>query len=180
MNMDIKKTANLVFKIVYWLFFVFIGVIALFLILTKFPNLGGFRVMVVLSGSMEPAIHTGSVVVVKREPEYKVGEVITYRFKKDITITHRIKEIKKTKDGKVAAYITKGDANEDEDMQPVLPYRVLGKVLFSVPYTGYAVETVRRPIGFFIVILLPALIVIVDEVRKIIEELKKRKIGKRN
>jgi len=50
----------------------------------------------------------------------------------------------------------------------------VGKVLFDVPYLGYAVETARKPIGFVLLIIIPAGIIVYDEVRKIVSELKKR------
>ncbi len=172
--LKIKKIVNLFSKSIYYAFFVVVAIIALFLVLTKFPDVGGFRSMIVLSGSMEPAIHTGSVVVVKRSSGYKIDDVITFGYQ-NTSITHRILDVKKNEEGQIVSFVTKGDANEEIDSRPVSPNRILGKVLFSIPWAGYGVETVRRPIGFFLVIILPALIIIFDEIRKIYLEIKKRK-----
>jgi len=71
--------------------------------------------MVVQSGSMEPAIHTGSVVMVKPASDYKIGDVITFGevSKTKAPITHRIYDIKVVDGNPV--YITKGDANNAPD-----------------------------------------------------------------
>jgi hypothetical protein len=50
----------------------------------------------------------------------------------------------------------------------------MGKVLFDVPFAGYAINFARKPIGFAIIIIIPALVIIGDEVKKIISEIKKK------
>lgn len=99
---------------------------------------------VVISGSMEPAIHTGSIVFIdekKKEPD--VGDIIAFE-KGGVFITHRIAE--KTADG----YITKGDANKTADLG-VLPRKaVIGTTEFSLPYLGYIVKTLSAPAGIII------------------------------
>ena len=71
--------------------------------------------------------------------------------------------------------IFKGDANNAPDSRQLAQREIIGRVLFSIPYVGYGVETARTPYGFLALIIVPALIVIVDEVRKIWGELKKRR-----
>ena len=62
-----------IFKTIYYLILAVIAVVALFLIFSVVPIKGGYKTLVVLSGSMEPKIHTGSVVAIKPEKEYQVG-----------------------------------------------------------------------------------------------------------
>jgi len=131
--------------------------------------------MIVQSGSMVPAIKMGSVVMVKPVSDYKVGEVITfgpYSTTKAPT-THRIYDIKV--EGGQPVYITKGDANNAPDSREIRKSDIVGKVLFSVPYFGYAVDFAKKPIGFALIIIVPAAIIVGDEIKKIIYEVKKKK-----
>src|SRR4030042_5431631 len=152
-----------VFKTIYYLILAAIAVIAVFLILSAIPIKGGFKTLIVLSGSMEPKIHTGSVAAVKPVKEYKIGDVITFgeNTKTKTPTTHRICEIKE--DGGVKSYITKGDANNAPDQKPVSEKEILGKVLFSVPYLGYAVAAAQKPVGFLLIVIIPAVIIIYEE-----------------
>lgn len=110
---------------------------------------------VVMSGSMEPALHTGSVCFVdtKKADSVGVGDVIAFHIQ-ETYITHRI--VEETEEG----FITKGDANDSNDMWVVQKNDVEGKTIFSIPYIGYAVRALMSKrgkiifIGVFIVILL--------------------------
>jgi hypothetical protein len=66
----------------------------------------------------------------------------------------------------------------------VAPRNILGKVLFSIPYFGYIVDFARKPVGFALIIGIPALLIIGDELRKIFVEtkrlIKEKKTGKKN
>jgi len=163
------------FKIIYNILFACLVIIALLLIISVLPITGNFKILTVLSGSMEPAIHTGSIVAVKPAANYKIGDVITFGkiSKTDIPTTHRIFDIK-LQEGK-PIYITKGDANNAPDTKEVLGSEVVGKVLFSVPYVGYAVDFAKKPFGFMLIIVIPAVIIIYDEIRKIWSEIRKMK-----
>lgn len=161
-------------KFIYYIFFIAIGLIAFFVVLAAFPDKSGIKAMIVLSGSMEPKIKTGSVVVIKKESNYSIGDIITFgeEFTVQKTTTHRIVQEKESEDGE-KAYITKGDANSGNDPDLVLKDEVLGKVLFWVPYVGYGVAATQKPIGFVLIIVIPATIIIYDEFGKI-----KKEIGK--
>ncbi|HEY4509643.1 MAG TPA: signal peptidase I [Candidatus Paceibacterota bacterium] len=166
-------------KIGYYLFIGFLGVIALTILASIFPITGNYKILVVQSGSMEPGIPVGSTVVVKPAAEYNVGDVITFGpvTKTKPPTTHRIVGIK-GEQGNVS-YVTKGDANEDSDPRAVAKKDVLGKVLFSAPYFGYIIDFARKPLGFILIIGLPAAVIIGDEIRKIFAETK-RMLRKRN
>lgn len=166
------------FKIIQYIFFTLIGIVALVLVLPLLPVPGNYQILTVLSGSMEPAIHTGSVVIIKPSDNYKIGDVITFGKTKKTPITHRISDIKFNKGNPI--YTTKGDANNASDNNEITKNNVIGKVLFSVPYFGYAVNTAKKPIGFFLIIIIPTLIIIGDEVRKVIVEVKKIRSKKTN
>ena len=137
------------------------------------PITGNYKILVVQSGSMEPAIKTGAVVIVKPADTYSIGNVITFGpiTKTKAPTSHRILDMEVV-EGRIS-YITKGDANEDPDGKPVVEKDVLGKVLFSLPYLGFVIDFARKPLGFALIIGIPAVVIVGDEIRKIVVEVKK-------
>ena len=164
-----------ILKIGYWLVATVIMAVAVLMMITLFPITGNYKIKIVLSGSMEPAIHTGSVIVIRPEAPYKIGDVITFGkdTKKDVPTTHRIAEMR-VEEGKYI-YRTKGDANKTEDMSEVPENMVIGKVLFSVPVFGFVLDFAKKPMGFVLLIILPAIAIIFDEAGNIWKEIKKKK-----
>lgn len=160
-------------KILTYIFGAIIVLIALLLIVSIFPVTGNYKVMIVQSGSMEPTIKTGSIVVVRPSPSYDVGDVITFgpTPKGKIPTTHRI--IAENINNGMETYTTKGDSNDTADLKGVLQKDVLGKVYLSVPFVGYALTAAKEPIGFLILIIVPALLLLFDEGKKIFSEIKK-------
>ena len=166
-------------KVIYYIVLTFLAAIVLLLVVSAFPIPGNIQIKVVLSGSMEPAIHTGSVVVIKPVDNYKIGDIITFGkdTKRDIPTTHRIVEMR-ILSGEML-YKTKGDANNAADSQEVKESEVVGKVLFSVPYAGYMIDFARKPIGFILLVVLPMVCIVIGEVKKIWVELEKMKQKKK-
>lgn len=162
-------------KIIYYIVIAFIVLIAILLIVSVLPIPGNYKVMIVQSGSMVPAIKTGSVVVVRPASDYKIGDIITFGpySKTKAPTTHRIYEMKV--EGGEPIYITKGDANNAPDTREIKKADIVGKVLLSVPYIGYAVDFAKKPIGFALIIIVPAALIIYDEIRKIFNEVKRKK-----
>ena len=163
-------------KIISKIFVAFILAIVLFVVISILPIPGNYKLLTVLSGSMEPAIKTGSVAIVKPADDYKTGDIITFgeMTKTKTPTTHRIVDTEVVS-GEVY-YITKGDANKAEDSGKISESKVIGKVLFSVPYAGYAVATAKKPIGFFLLVIIPCGIIIGEEINKIRKELKIKKL----
>lgn len=153
----------------------FVAVVALLLVSTfSIPGVP-IDARVVQTGSMEPAIRTGSVVFIYPSELYAEEDVITFQregSRLEVPITHRIVSVSVTEGEYV--YRTKGDANDAADASPVYKDEVLGKVRLSVPYLGYALEAARTPWGFAILIIIPALLIMWEEAKKIFRELKKK------
>ena len=111
-----------------------IAIIILFLLTTGmfsnklFAEINIFRV---ISGSMEPAMPTGSLILVKRSQNtlFEPGQIITFS-SEDLMITHRVIDVGYDQS---FYYITKGDANENPDSKPVQHQQVLGRVVFILP-----------------------------------------------
>lgn len=160
------------------LYNIFCGVlllVVLLLIVSVFPITGNFKVLMVQSGSMEPTIHTGSVVFVKPSLDYKIGDIITFgaASKTKTPTTHRIVDIRVQESQPL--YTTRGDANNGPDQKEITKKEIIGKVLLDIPYLGYAVSFAKTKLGFALIIIIPALAVILEESVKIKNELRKNK-----
>jgi len=164
-------------KIVYYGFLGALGLVTILVVFSALPITGNYKFMVVRSGSMEPSVKMGSIVLVKPSANYSVDDIISFNagFRgpdgKDVPVTHRVIEMRVDQGDPI--YVTKGDANEDPDTRELNHRNVIGKVLISVPYIGYAVEAARTPYGFLILILIPASIIAYSQVIKIWKEVKK-------
>lgn len=100
------------------------------------PRVMGYNIYTVITGSMEPAIPTGSLVYVKGVPaaDVKEDDVIAFYGSNNSSaiITHRVVANSEI----MGEFITKGDANKTKDMNPIPYADYIGKVVFSVPVLG--------------------------------------------
>ena len=115
----------------------------------------GLQVFTVLSGSMEPTYHTGSMIYVKKVDPYsiKVGDPITFMLDESTVATHRVVGIvHDEEDPTVIRFRTKGDANEAEDGGLVHYKNVIGTPVFSIPNLGYLADYIQHPPGMYIAI----------------------------
>lgn len=107
----------------------------------------GYEIYTVISGSMEPAIPTGSLVYVKyiQPEEIQTEDVIAfYGTDADGSIvTHRVV----SNSAAMGNFITKGDANSDNDMNPIPYANYIGKVQLSVPKLGGIFQTITGTNG---------------------------------
>jgi len=123
----------------------------------------GWRNEVVISGSMEPAIRTGSVVVVQPvTPEaIRNGDIIMYYSPDRTSLTlHRVVKIEYEPG---LRFVTKGDANNHPDIIPIKADLIVGSIAFTIPFLGYLTQFVRTPLGFILFFLAPAVILIGSE-----------------
>ncbi|MDP3987988.1 MAG: signal peptidase I [Candidatus Levybacteria bacterium] len=172
---------KILFGIIYWFIILSLVIIAASTALSVLKIPGGISLFIVQSGSMEPTINTGSVVLIQKQDNYKKGDIITFFDKnKSETTTHRILATKKTSGEKIFA--TKGDANRGADREIIKENQILGKMIFFVPYLGNAVSFAKTQAGFIFLIIVPAVIIIISEILNIKKELlkiiEKRKMPK--
>ena len=146
------KILKNILKIVYNLLFVLLLISATFILLTTYDIIPGYNFYVVMSGSMEPTIKTGSVVGIKQENKYNVKDIvtITQQNNPNETYTHRIVDIFTDE---VTTYKTKGDANKGPDLDLANESQILGKVFISIPLIGYLVHFAKQPTGFILMII---------------------------
>lgn len=124
----------------------------------------GLRTYTVLSGSMEPTYHVGSLVYVKPvdKSELQAGDAISFMMDENTVATHRIIEVvPDADDPDVVRFRTQGDANDTPDGSPVHYKNVIGKVVFSIPGIGYVSEFAKRPPGLYVVIALAVVLLII-------------------
>ena len=138
----------------------------------------GLQPFVVLSGSMEPAYHVGSLIYVKDVDykELKVGDPITYMISQDTVVTHRIVEVLvDEEDPDTLRFFTKGDANEMADGSSVHYKNILGKPVFSIPYLGYVSNYIQNPPGMYVAIAAGAILIMLVFLPDIFEDEDKKK-----
>lgn len=129
----IKKFIDILLTLI-----IIFGIVFVFLYLFKIEP------YVVLSGSMEPKLHTGSLSFINKNIKYediKEQDIVAYKTSSGALVSHRV--IKIEKDG----FITQGDANKVDDGLSVTKLNYIGKTVFNIPYVGYVVKFIQTKIG---------------------------------
>ncbi len=142
---------------------ILVSIVVVFAVLLVGARVVGLNVFTVLSGSMEPTYHTGSLIYVKEVDytELKEGDVITFMMSEDMVATHRIAGVVPDEaDSTVIRYRTKGDANENEDATLVHYKNIIGTPVFTIPYLGYVTSYIQSPPGMYIAIAAGAIILL--------------------
>lgn len=148
MNKSLKKIWNTVSTIL-------VALVVILALLLVGARVVGLQVFTVLSGSMEPTYHTGSLIYVKKVDPYTIeeGQPITFMLDEDTIATHRVVGIvPDEEDPTVIRFRTKGDANDAEDGSLVHYKNVIGTPIFSIPYLGYIADYIQHPPGMYIAI----------------------------
>lgn len=171
------KHINLVFSIL-------LIIAAGFLAFVAIPSFGS-KALIVRSGSMQPAINVGDLIVVQLQnnlaspvngnfPKYKVGEIVAFKSEKNpkVFTSHRIAS-SQFKEGKIS-YGTKGDANDAPDKNLVTEENIVGKKLIVIPYIGKLLAFAKSKTGFAAVVITPALLVIFFEIVSIFKEIRRQ------
>lgn len=169
-RVELAKIFQKTGKVTYGFIFAVLVLVAVVIAISTFKIPGNYMLLIVESGSMEPAIKAGSVVITKPQADYQINDIVTVLEPANprVMLTHRIVEIEKA--GKDTAYVTKGDANNGNDAKKrVKPY-VVGKVLFSVPFIGYLVDFIKTKNGLLVLIIIPSVLIIYNEAMNIKKE----------
>ena len=134
---------------------VLVILIVILAILLVGVRLAGFQVFTVLSGSMEPTYHVGSLIYVK-DVDYRqleAGDVITFMLDENTVATHRIIQVVPDEDEpEVLRFATQGDANDAPDGTLVHYKNVIGTPVFTIPQLGYVANYIQNPPGTYIAI----------------------------
>lgn len=152
-------------SLIYW----FLGLLFLAVAATvALPALNyplPYQIYSIDSGSMNPTLPVGSLILIQKQPEYAKDDIITFRAEANpkTVITHRVVSREKDDDISKHFYQTKGDANEDPDPEPVDASRVIGKVIFHAPIIGHLPTFAKTQTGFVILIIIPATLIVYSE-----------------
>ena len=151
---------------------VLITLVVLLAVILVGARLFGLQVYSVMSGSMVPKVPVGSLIYVQ-EVDYttlKPREIITFRLNDKTICTHRIVRVNQ-EDG--YSFSTKGDANDDEDGEPVPAEAVIGKVVAILPLVGYVAFFIQHPQGRYIAIAVGAILLLLVFLPELFGEEKK-------
>lgn len=156
MNHKLKKIWNVITTVI-------VALVVILALLLVGARLFGLQVFAVLSGSMEPNFHVGSLIYVQQVnyKQLQVGDPITYKIDEKTVVTHRIIEVLiDEEDPEVIRYFTQGDANKMPDATSVHYKNILGKPVFTIPYLGYLADYIQHPPGTYVAIAVGAILLL--------------------
>lgn len=134
---------------------ILVAALVIVAILLAGVRLFGLRVYTVLSGSMEPVYHVGSIIYVRSVDPFAIaeGDDITFMLDEDTIVTHRVVGVvPDEEDASVVRFRTKGVANDAEDGTLVHYRNVIGTPVFTIPYLGYFANYIQQPPGLYIAV----------------------------
>lgn len=111
----------------------------------------GIGMSTVLSGSMEPTISVGDLLIIKEQDSYKVDDIVVYQSGR-MPVVHRITDISEE------MVTTKGDANNTSD-EPFSIKNIKGEVVAVIPWIGNVLWALKSPVGFIVVLALAILLI---------------------
>ena len=162
------KMIKKVFQVLFWIFLVVVAVYSTFIIIQKImwkdkiPSFFGYKNFIVLTGSMEPTLHMGDIVIVKETTNIQDNDIIAFRERNSV-ITHRVFEVRK--EGGKEYYITKGDANSDTDQELLDKEQIEGKYCFKIPFLGRVILFFQKPIGMMTLFILVGIFLFLSSIK---------------
>ena len=162
MGTKVRKLNDM--KIIHFMLKTVKIIVAVILVLFLSGIILNIRPYIVLSGSMESTVHTGSLCLIKTDYDFekvKVNDIIAFQKSKTM-ITHRVIRI----DNEQQTFITKGDANSVLDNGFVDKNSFRGLNVFAVPYLGYAVDFLQKPVVFGSIFAVFCLMTVVADLNK--------------
>jgi signal peptidase len=182
-RVSLRRAARIAWTIVSWTSVVgAAAAVTALLAVIVVPRALGWKGMVVLSGSMEPTLHTGGMAFMQPLSSSEVediepGDIITFRREgSDASISHRVVEVLGEEDS--LAFVTKGDANNANDATAVEAKDVEGKVRWDVPYLGSLVDRLQTRSTYYAFIGIPAALLVLSETWIIASELRRTRRDK--
>ena len=179
----LKRIFNTCISIIFTIIILAVAslIIQKFALKEEVPNIFGYKILQVMSGSMSGEFETGDTILIKEvksEGDLKIGDVITYRIDKNTLVTHRIVNI--TKIGEKLNYTLKGDANNIEDSEKITFSNIEGIYVRKLNLIGKLITFMQKPYGLIITFMAPTLLIlIVINNEKVKEEKRNRRRRKR-
>ncbi|MDM5298719.1 signal peptidase I [Bacillus pumilus] len=175
-----KVTGSILYVIVFTLMIASIIVVLSSRTAGGDPQIFGYQLKQVLSGSMEPEFSAGSLIVVKEmasTESLKKGDIITFQTKQDEKqsfVTHRIVGVKGN--GASRTFETKGDANMYQDGTLVKANQVVAHYTgVDIPYAGKLLSYAGTSAGTALLLIIPGVMLIVYSMIHFVGAAKNRK-----
>ncbi|MDI9447847.1 MAG: signal peptidase I [Pelotomaculaceae bacterium] len=129
----------------------------------RVPDFLGYKPFIVLSGSMEPAIQAGDLIITKViEPEKVAeGDIIAFQAEKNTIVTHRVTDVR-TEEG--LSFLTRGDANTGADAKAVGVGELEGIYLCRLAGVGNFAMFLQTPLGMLLFVITPLCLFILYDV----------------
>lgn len=118
-----------------------------FIIKKSLVDIFGYSCLIVRTGSMEPAIKINDMIIIKKQNNYSLNDIVAYNVQNKYLVTHRIVDIKNEE------YITKGDINNVNDTS-INKSQVEGKVIFNSAFFGFYILYLLKPTIICLLLLL--------------------------
>ncbi|KKT34914.1 MAG: Fibronectin type III domain-containing protein [Candidatus Gottesmanbacteria bacterium GW2011_GWB1_44_11c] len=183
MAKKITSSLRTIGKILEWMVFGMLIILYLIVLSPNLPTKKYVSTYIVQTGSMEPTIHTGSIALIRQinADQIKKGDIIIFTSPKDPnqTILHRVFEVKQ-KDKNIE-FEMKGDNNTAPDNWMIPAVSIKGICFSTIPFLGHPAAFLKTQKGFIILIGIPALFLIILQIKKIregIDEEVQRRIHK--
>lgn len=166
-----KKVISITGTIVEWIVSFVLLIVFFTLLSPLLPTKNYIQTYVIPTGSMEPAVHAGSIAIIKpyKNESLKKEDIIAFISPNEpqITVLHRIVDI--TKKGSQIYYKTRGDNNNAPDNWEVGTRAIKGTLITSIPYLGHPSTAMRTKTGFALYMGIPAFIIVIMQLKKIKE-----------
>ncbi|MGO1470530.1 MAG: signal peptidase I [Tissierella sp.] len=162
-SITIKNIFKILEQIIFYIVILALILMIIFVIQNRSsneaPSIFGHRFYIVQSGSMEPILGVGSLIVVKEmeAKDIEVNDVISYKPNGETVVTHRVVNIENEK---ALKFTTRGDANNADDPNPLNGSNIIGKQIFVIPYLGRLLAFVKTRVGLVVVMIIPASLII--------------------
>ena len=185
-KMKIKSIINYIFSVLSWTLFSILIICAVFLAyyfaaMKLYIAKGDkykpfFSVYTIVSPSMVPTINVYDIIInkaVNNPTDVQKEDIITFTstgvLSNGLTVTHRVKDILIDEQTNEYEYVTKGDNNLIKDDTPAKYSNLIGKVILRFPGLGKVQAFVGSKFGWLVVVIIPALIIIIQDVLKLIK-----------
>lgn len=140
-----KQTIQKIFLIII-IFILLFTLYSKFILKEELIKLYNTAILVVLTGSMEPTIKSGEMIIIKEQTNYNVDDIVTYKEDRNFFVTHRIINKYENK------YETKGDNNNLVD-EPIDKDQIEGKVIYHSKVCGFFILYLLKPITLIVIII---------------------------
>lgn len=170
----LKIIGNILYAILFIIAVLMLAVVILQRVSDNSVSLGGYRIFIVATGSMEPKYLVSDVLISKEiDPsQINVGDDVVYKGKegtfKDKVVTHQV--IEKRQDEGTYKFITKGIANTEQDPE-ITANQIYGKILGKVKTLSYIGKVIQNIYIFYFFIFIPIAIIIYRQIKNIVYDL---------